>query len=363
MTAGPAPDGVRVCLAMIVRNEAQTMPRLVATLDGIIDEWLIVDTGSDDGTPEVVGELLGYLPGRVEHRPWVNFGHNRTELVELCAGLDGVTHLLLADADMEFTATADFRAALAAEPADTLMVRVDSGDHEFRQSYLVRTGPRWHYEGPTHEYLASHDEVTVANFDALSITHHGDGGNRADKFERDEALLTAHLDAHPDDPRSMFYLAQTYRDLGRADEAIVTYERRAAMGGWAEEVYYSLLRVGELHHDAGRLPEAVWAWQRAVQARPQRPEAYHRLGRCLNEASQWEPARVWLERASALGPCDDLLFVERWVEQWGIEFELAIARWWTGDRARADATFAALAERTGVPATVVEACRRNLALP
>lgn len=352
-----------LCLAMIVRNEAQTLPRMVASLDGVIDQWLIVDTGSDDGTPEVVEALLGHLPGQLERRPWVNFGHNRTELVELCAGLKGVTHLLLADADMEFTVDEDFRQALADNPAHILMVRVDSGGLEFRQSYLVRTGPGWYYEGATHEYLACRDEVVTSNFDQLAITHHADGGSRTDKFERDEALLTAHLNTHPDDARSVFYLAQTYRDLGRFAEAIETYERRVSMGGWAEEVYYSLLRAGELQRDSGDLPLALWTWQRAVQARPQRPESYHRLGQVLNEQAQWEPARVWLERAAALAPCDDMLFVERWVEKWGIAFELAIARWWTGDRIRADATFADLLRRTDIPATVMEACERNLALP
>ena len=362
-TLGGGGDGIRVCLAMIVRNEAAVLPRLVASLDGAVDQWLVVDTGSSDQTPEVLEELLGALPGSVEHREWRNFGHNRTELVELAGQLEGVTHLLLLDADHTLELDPDWRARLAAESADEFMIPVDSGIHQFHQSYLVRTGPAWRYEGPTHEYLTCDEPVERTTFDAVRIVHHADGGARHDKFERDLGMLLEHLHDHPDDQRSTFYLAQTYRDLGRSEEALATYEHRAALGGWDEEVYYSLLQVGEMHHRLGRIAEATWAWQRAVEARPNRGESFHRLGRTLNEQSQWQPARIWLEHAATLPPSRDLLFVEQWVEQWGIAFELAIARWWTGDRGAADAVFAELVDRPDIPAGVRDACRRNLALP
>jgi tetratricopeptide (TPR) repeat protein len=356
-------DGIRVCLAMIVRNEAAVLPRMVASLDGVVDQWLVVDTGSSDGTPELLTELLGALPGRVEHRPWRNFGHNRTELIQLAGQLEGVTHLLLLDADHTVATDADWRTRLAAEDADEFLIAVDSGDHQFHQSYLVRTGPAWRYEGPTHEYLTCDDPVARTTFDAIRITHHADGGARHDKFERDLTMLLEHLNDQPDDQRSTFYLAQTYRDLGRSEEALQAYERRAALGGWDEEVYYSLLQVGEMHHRLGRTAEAAWAWQRAVEVRPSRAESFHRLGRMLNEHSQWQPARVWLEHAATLPPSKDLLFVEQWVEQWGVVFELAIARWWTGDRDAADAAFAELVQRPDIPVGVREACQRNLELP
>jgi tetratricopeptide (TPR) repeat protein len=174
------------------------------------------------------------------------------------------------------------------------------------------------------------------------------------------ALLTEHRHTHPDDPRTAFYLAQTYRDLGRCQEAVQMYEQRAEMGNWDEEVYYSLLQVGDLQLQMGQVAEASWAWQRAIAARPTRPESFHRLGRLLNDQSKWPAARVWLEQAATLPPCHDQLFVEGWVQQWGITFELAIARWWTGDRSQANRAFAELIERSDTPAVVRDACQRNL---
>jgi len=354
---------MRICLAMIVRNEAATMPRLVASLGDLVDEWCIIDTGSDDGTPELVQRLLGHLPGRLEHRPWKDFGHNRTELVRLCRTLPGVTHLLLADADMTFSATSDVRARLSEQDAPMLLVRVFDGGSEYRMPYLVRNDVDWFYESPTHEYLACGEPVTYTAFDGLSVIHHSDGGTRSGKLERDRRLLEERIVDRPDDVRSIFYLARTLQELGLGDEAIAAYERRLAMGDWDQERYICWLAIGQIHSEAGRFAEASWAWQNAIALRPARVEAYHRLGRLLNARGLYVPARLWLDHAVQLQPSDDDLFVEREVEMWGARFEHAVACWWTGERAFADAVFAQLAESSDVPDHVREICRRNLALP
>ena len=354
---------LRICLAMIVRDESQTLPRLVESLDGVIDEWCIIDTGSIDGTPELVERLLGHLPGRLEHRPWKDFGHNRTELVRLCRTLPDVTHLLLADADMTVSVSDDFRMQLAQQTVPMLLVPVITGTSEYRMPYLVSNDIDWFYESPTHEFLASDQSFEWVHFDGLAITHHEDGGSRSDKYERDRALLEARIVERPDDARSVFYLARTLRDLGLGDEAIVMYERRLEMGRWDQEQYACLLDVGDIHAHAGRPADASWAWQRAIALRPSRAEAYHRLGRLLNMHGMYHAARIVLDRALELRPSDDQLFVDRSVEQWGVRFEHALACWWSGDRPLADAVFAELSEHPDVPEFVREVCRRNLSLP
>src|SRR5690606_29876074 len=73
---------------MIVRDEASIIEATLATLVDHLDTWVVIDTGSTAGTPEVVRSYFerAGIPGELVERPWVNFGHNRTEAFELCRG-------------------------------------------------------------------------------------------------------------------------------------------------------------------------------------------------------------------------------------------------------------------------------------
>ena len=82
---------------MIVRNEAQVVERCIASVRPIITHWCIVDTGSTDGTQELVAQALEGLPGTLHQRAWRNFGHNRTELMRLSRGM--ADYLLLVEPD------------------------------------------------------------------------------------------------------------------------------------------------------------------------------------------------------------------------------------------------------------------------
>ena len=238
-----------MCLCMIVKNEAGVLARCLRSCRDLIDCWVICDTGSSDGTQELIARELEGIPGELHRHEWVDFGHNRSALMELAAGR--ADYLLLIDADMTVVQSAP----LGGLTADAYMLRQGDERFDYRNKRLVRGDLRWRYVGVTHEYLSCLDvERTVERLDALAIDDHGDGGSKADKFERDRALLKAELREHPDNERAMFYLAQTQRDLGTQTgdpralaAARDLYERRASMGGWEEEV--------ELRLAPGRAPQ------------------------------------------------------------------------------------------------------------
>ncbi|EHP44847.1 family 2 glycosyl transferase, partial [Cupriavidus basilensis OR16] len=73
----------RICLNMIVKNEAPVIARCLASVKPWIDRWVIVDTGSTDGTQALVREVMGKLPGTLHERPWIDFAHNRNEALAL----------------------------------------------------------------------------------------------------------------------------------------------------------------------------------------------------------------------------------------------------------------------------------------
>ncbi|MEV7727156.1 glycosyltransferase [Streptomyces sp. NPDC087917] len=335
-----------ICLCMIVKNESAVIERCLKSVRGLIDTWVISDTGSTDGTQQLIRSALKGIPGELHEEPWQDFGHNRS--LNLGHALGKADYLLLLDADLVLRRTGP----LPPLSADSYMLRHE-GATEYRIKRLVRADLPWRYEGVTHEYLTCdrRDENDrqpglQENLDALSIEDYADGGSRHDKFERDARLLGAELQRDPSNARTVFYLAQTMRDLGDAAASIKLYERRATMGGWEEEVYYALLQAGILYGESGNWPAAMDAFSRAWDARPDRLEACYELASRLRLLGRHHSAHAVTAAVLGRPAPEDLLFVQPWVYRWGLLFEHSITAYWTGNMA-----------------TSIKACDRLLAMP
>ncbi len=77
------PSGQTLCLCMIVKDEAPVIRRCLDSVRPLVDAWLVVDTGSTDGTQAIVREHMADLPGELVERPWRDFAHNRSEALAL----------------------------------------------------------------------------------------------------------------------------------------------------------------------------------------------------------------------------------------------------------------------------------------
>ncbi|MFJ5304009.1 glycosyltransferase [Streptomyces sp. NPDC088350] len=330
-----------LCLCMIVKNESLVIERCLEAVRPLVDYWVISDTGSTDGTQELIRKVLDGVPGELHEDPWVDFGHNRTRNIQHARGK--ADYLLTLDADHVLRQDGP----LPRLTAGSYMLRYDAPGTQHRFKHLMRGDWLWRYEGVTHEYPRTDEPDTQENLDALVIEDQADGGCRSDKFERDARLLRRELARDPDNPRTVFYLANTERDLGHAEEAIALYERRAAMGGWGEEVYCSLVEAGTLRAEkTGDWPGAMDAFSRAWDGRPQRLEACYELASRLRTAGRYRTAHALLGDVVGRPEPGDLLFTKPWVYRWGLLFEFSITAYWVGE-------FAAS----------VEACDRLLALP
>ena len=215
-----------IALAMIVRDEEAVIARCLESVRGLIDSWVICDTGSADRTMEIVRETLSGVPGELHGREWVNFGHNRSELLRLAHRT--ADYLLLLDADM----TISLHGQPALE-ADAYMLRIDESP-EYWLKCLVRGDVNWRSEGSTHEYLTTDQEHTVENLSEIVVRHHHDGSSRPQKLQRDRALLYEDLRRAPRDPRTVFYLAQTHKAPRReraSDRAVRAPCRDGRLGG------------------------------------------------------------------------------------------------------------------------------------
>ncbi len=345
-------------LAMIVRNESAIINRCLAQVRDHIGHWTIIDTGSTDGTPYLIREALDGIPGIVYDRPWVDFGHNRSELMQLARGT--AEQLILLDADMVVEWNEQSLASIDFD-ADINEVKV-LGDLEYWMPYIVRGDREWKFRGATHEYLDGEFEKRVHRTSNVNFRHIGDGGSKSDKFTRDEVLLKRQIALEPESPRWIFYLAQTRMSLGDGEGAIAAFRRRTEMGGWDEEIFWSLLQIGEILDARGDWPEASIAFIAAWEYRPSRAEPLMALAAGFRARHMYVTARMYAEQGMRLPIPDDKLFLRKWVYEWGLAFEFSVASWWLGDDDVAFPIWEDLLSRNDISATYRGAIESNLAL-
>lgn len=317
---------------MIVKDEQAVIERCLSSVHPLIDSWTIVDTGSSDQTPDLVRQLLHDKPGELLHLPWVNFAHNRNQALE--ANRQGCQYHLIVDADDWIEAQPDFRWPILDSDSYCLEIHYEGIIHHRPQ--LLKTTRPWCYQGVVHEQPYAPDASLGGTVKGL-IYHcsHGQSARAKDplRFHRDAALLEDELTRQPDDPRTVFYLAQSYRDAGRLRDALETYRTRTSLGGWRQEVYCSYLQMGRLSTRLGAPPaEIVAHYQAAFDIDPTRSEAPLELARHHRLQGQFQLALLWARQANSRthhGPPEGL-FLESDAYGWRRLDELALACHFTG---------------------------------
>ena len=227
---------------------------------------------------------------------------------------------------------------------------------------LVRRDSGARYRGVTHEYVDVAGEH--AQLEGVWYKDHASGSNRVDKFERDIRLLLAGLEQEPGNHRYQFYLAQSYRDAGRTQEAIEAYSKRAEMGGWDEEAWYSRLQVARCHRKLNNEPAFVQAALAAFNQRPRRAEPLYDLARHYRERGMNDASVLFSEAGLNIDwPAQDVLFIEEFIYKFGLREEFSIAANYARDPVRKSRGFAAcdwLALSRDVPAAQRDLARHNL---
>lgn len=235
---------------MIVRNEAHIIAEALDSVAPYIHSWVIVDTGSTDGTQDLIREHMAGLgiPGEIHERPWRNFGHNRSEALELARGHGD--YIWVMDADDLLVGTPDFTGLTAG--LYYLRLR-QSGSFVYWRGMLFRDGLPWFYKGVVHEYPWCDEPHDNANLEGdYHIESRRIGARNLDerKYARDRDLLLAEVENTPGDARSVFYLAQSYRDLGDLPNARRWYARRAGMAGFDQETHVAQYQLAQAMLDA-----------------------------------------------------------------------------------------------------------------
>lgn len=336
-------DNAKICLAMIVKNEFHNMRRCLESVKDVINYWVICDTGSTDGTQQLIKDLMSEwgIPGELHERPWVDFATNRSESLAL-ARKNNTDYTLVIDADdyLEFAGPKEILKNLK---QDMYHMRIVHGGLTYFRPQIVRNDYEWKYVGVLHEYLDAPKNVrlappvmldTVIVRASASDTRNGFSG--AKKYLSDALVLEKALLADDLDPglrtRYTFYQAQSYRDAGNHKRSLEAYEDRVRLGGWEEEVYYSMYMVGRLKIILNYSEqEIVDSLLRAWEYRPSRVDALYDLIRYLSDKGRYAFAYALATIGVKIPPTKDILFVREDIHQWRMIDDYAVLAMRTGN--------------------------------
>lgn len=327
--------GKKICLCMIVKNESKIIERCLQSCLPVLDYISICDTGSTDNTVEIINNFCrrNRIPGKVHNHAWKNFGHNRTLSYQTAKEtFPDTDYCLLIDADMCLKVLPDFDKNKL--NAGNYLVAQLGGTLYYFNTRLISTKYNWKCVGVTHEYWSAEDSSCVSEqLLSLEMPDLGDGGAKADKFERDIRLLTQGLIDEPDNSRYMFYLAQSYHDIGEFKKAIKAYRRRIKVGGWYEEVYYSYYRIAKCKEGLKKnWSEIEHAYLDAHKFLPSRMEPLYEIGKYYQENEKYKEAYKWLKEACKIPfPQNQILFIFKDVYEFRVWDSLSVSAYHIGE--------------------------------
>jgi glycosyltransferase involved in cell wall biosynthesis/GR25 family glycosyltransferase involved in LPS biosynthesis len=318
---------VTLGVCIMVKNEEKIIMRSLNSIKDYADFLCVCDTGSTDNTKQIVKDFMktNNISGRVYDHKWVNFGHNRTLSLQAARGC--ADFILLMDADMELVVLdKDFKQKLH---GDEILLMQSSGE-PYYNTRIISGSKTYVYIGVTHEYIRiKHDQPTTRQTLDQSIAYfadHADGFNRSEKYTRDIALLVQGLIDEPKNERYMYYLAKSYIESGKYEEAIVQFQNRINAGGWYEEVYYSYFFIAKCFQALGKpYTEIVDQYMKAYNYHKGRAEPLFEIIYLLRCMGKFEEAMKFADIALKIEyPKNDLLPVSKHVYDYRLKDEIAL---------------------------------------
>lgn len=246
-------------LSMIVKNEEKVILRMLNSVHHILDHYTVVDTGSTDKTKELIRNFFAEknIPGEIDDHPWVNFEDARNFALE--KSKDKTDFSFVISASNELILSPDFnkdKLKYELSQTDVGMMNVDTGGSEkYGQLSFWRNSKPFYYFGATHEVLLCKEPYLSHPVNDIYVKLNSDGKSWEDgklKFWMNIKLLKEYIEKNGPEPRHVFYLAQSYKDVGEYKAAIEWYEKRLEIkGGFHEELYYSQLMIAGLKWEHG----------------------------------------------------------------------------------------------------------------
>lgn len=291
---------ITVSLCMIVKNEEDVLGRCLDSVEDLVDEINIVDTGSTDRTVEIAKEYTD----RVFFFEWTGkFKDARNESFKY-ATKDYIFYLdaddVLLDVDREKFKT--LKQTLD-HSVDSVSMFYNAGMDEFgnvtlqfRRNRLLKRSRNFKWKGDVHNYIEVSGKIINSN---VAITHkktaHAVGRNLAiykEKIKNGDTFS----------PRDYFYYGNELKENGKYKDAIKSYTKNISMSeGWIEDKVYACINRGDCYRLIGEKEQELSSLLQAIQfSKTPRPEICSRIGFNFQQQGDYPSAIFWYELATSL---------------------------------------------------------------
>jgi glycosyltransferase involved in cell wall biosynthesis len=260
----------KLALNFICKNESHVIERMLNSVKTITDLIVVNDTGSTDGTQELIRKfgLENNIPTYVFERPFDDFEKSRNfamqKLRDVVKDLEwdsNKTHGYWIDCDENLVIENNFNKEQFVN--DLYMMNVYIGQMKYTRNTFFKVSKPFRWYGPVHEFIVCDEKnITSGLAENLLVNVQMDGaswqGKTSEKYLDHAHRLENYISNDRSDPRWIFYTAQSYHDsasiLDNRDEneerlrrSLRYYrERTERSDGYPEEVYYSHFRIGTI---------------------------------------------------------------------------------------------------------------------
>ena len=312
-----------VCYTMIVKDAGPMLEEVLTNNLPFIDRWCILDTGSTDGTQEIINKVLLGKKGKLYTEPFVNFKVSRNR----CLDLAGQSCKFIIMLDDTYSLQVDVRNFLETvrgdQFSDSFSLLIKSDDSEYYSNRIIKSKTKLRYIHTIHEVITAENNVNVtipANkawvLDNRSEYMHQ---RTMERKQFDLTLLFQELEDYPDDPRSLYYIAQTYGCIGDEIHKAEFFEKRIRhpVQGYIQEKIDALFELARTYnfkvspitkeyYSSEKISAQEWdivegLYLQAYSLDTSRPDALYFIGIRYYLQSLFEIAYHYFKRAFKLG--------------------------------------------------------------
>ena len=239
---------MKIATLLMVKNESKRILTTLNSLKNKITFLIVLDTGSEDNTIELIKKYCdeNNIKLFLKETIFKNFEETRNELINF-ADTFNFDYYLLMDCNDE----------LKNDIPDIL----DKDAYLIRQEWfsgiitsywnirMIKANIGWKYKGKVHEYLINNNNNNIEKLKNFYLFQDRtqDDDKTYYRFNNDKIILLEEYEKDSNDPRTVFYLAQTFMCLGEKDNAEKYFKIRSNMlNGFYEERFHSFLILGTL---------------------------------------------------------------------------------------------------------------------